>query len=80
MINYGFTDTIVEMSTDFSGAVIDNPEFLKYLHERNFRNIPDVITNKQELRERLKEKGLPEDTIVYYLSFSQLPEKPKAYD
>jgi uncharacterized protein YjbI with pentapeptide repeats len=74
MINCGFNNTIVEINTDFSDAVIDN---LKYLHERNFRKFPDVIKNKQELRARLKEKGLPEDTIVYYLSFSQLPEKLK---
>ena len=65
------------MNTDFFDAVIDNPEFLTYLHEGGSRNIPDVIKNKQELREKLRKKDLTETTIVYYLSLSQLPEKLK---
>jgi uncharacterized protein YjbI with pentapeptide repeats len=75
MINCRFSDTIVDVDTNFSYALIDNPDLLKYLRERNSQNISDVIKNKLELREKLKKKGLSEDTIVHYLSLSQLPEK-----
>jgi len=56
--------------TDFSNAIIDNPDFLKHLHEKGSQNIPNEIKNKQELRRELLKKDLDPK----FMSLSQLPE------
>jgi Pentapeptide repeats (8 copies) len=40
----------VVVNTDFSNAIIDSPDFLKYLREKGCKKIPNEIKNKQELR------------------------------
>ena len=57
IINCKFSNAIIDTHTDFSNAIIDNPDFLKHLHEKGCQNIPDEIRNKPELRERIAEKG-----------------------
>jgi uncharacterized protein YjbI with pentapeptide repeats len=43
IIGIKFSDAIVNEKTDFSGAVVDNPDFLKHLREKRFNNIPAEI-------------------------------------
>ena len=66
--------TIIDTHTDFSDAIIDNPDFLKHLHEKGSQNIPDEIRNKPELREKLLRRDFNQNIIDFYLRLSQLPE------
>jgi uncharacterized protein YjbI with pentapeptide repeats len=74
LINCTFSDVIVDTDTDFSNAVIDNPDFLKHLHKKGSRNIPNEINNKQELRRELLKRDLDPKTSDLYLGSSELPE------
>jgi hypothetical protein len=61
---------VLNVSTDFSNSVIDDPDFLKYLHEKlQASHIPNEIRNKLELREEL----LRRTKIDLCLRISQLP-------
>ena len=72
IINSKFSNVIVDTYTDFSNAIVDDPDFLKHLREKGSQNIPHEIKNKRELRELLR-RDLPQETINWYLSLSQLP-------
>jgi hypothetical protein len=66
---------MIDTYTDFSNAMIDDPDFLKHLREKGSQNIPDEIKNKQELRgELLKRSRRSKGTINFYLSLSRLSE------
>jgi uncharacterized protein YjbI with pentapeptide repeats len=73
MINVKLSDAILDAQTDFSDAIIDDSDSLKYLHEKQSQNIPNEIKNKRELREKLMKSVTP-DAIDYYLSSSKLAE------
>jgi uncharacterized protein YjbI with pentapeptide repeats len=74
IINCEFSDAIMNTYTDFSSAIIDDPDFLKHLREKGYQNIPDQIKNKQELREKLLRRNLPQEAKDFILGVSQLPE------
>jgi uncharacterized protein YjbI with pentapeptide repeats len=74
IINCIYSKVIVDTHTDFSNAMIDNPDFLKHLREKGCKNIPNEIKNKQELRRELLKTDLNHETLEYYLGLSQLPE------
>jgi len=65
---------IIDTHTDFCDAIIDNPDFLKNLHEKESQDVPNEIKNKQELRGELLKRGHDQGTLDFYLSLSQLPE------
>ena len=78
IINCKFSDATIDPYTDFSNAIIDDPEFLNYLREKGLNNIPNEIVNKQQLKEELLNRGLTErekEKIGFYISLSQLPER-----
>ena len=64
---------MVDKNTDFSKSLIDDSDFLKFLHEKGSQNIPDEMRNKQELKSELLKRGMDENQIEYYLGLSQLP-------
>jgi len=74
IINCKLSNAIIATYTDFSKAIIDDPDFPRHLHQKGVRNIPDEIKNKQELREKLLTRDFNRETIDYYLRLSQLPE------
>ncbi len=75
IINCKFSNAMIDTYTDFSNAMIDDPDFLKHLREKGSQNIPDEIKNKQELRgELLKRSRRSKGTINFYLSLSRLSE------
>jgi hypothetical protein len=65
---------MVNTRTDFSNAIIDNPDFLKHLRKKGSQNIPNEIRNKQELGGELLKRNLDQSDIDTYLDVSQLPE------
>jgi uncharacterized protein YjbI with pentapeptide repeats len=73
IINPKFSNVLVDTYTDFSNSIIDDPDFLKYLHEKGCQNISNEIKNKQELREELLRRNFSQQTINFYLRISQLP-------
>lgn len=60
--------------TDFLGSLIDDPNFIKILQNNACKNIPNVIKNKKELREKLKKNSINKDVTDYMVGISQLPE------
>ena len=64
---------MVDKNTDFSKSLIDDSDFLKFLHEKGSQNIPDEMRNKQELKSELLKRGMDENQIEYCLGLSQLP-------
>jgi hypothetical protein len=68
-----FDNVLVNKYTDFSNSIIDDPDFLKYLHEKGCQNIPNEIKNKQELREELLRRNFSQGMIDSCLRTSQLP-------
>jgi hypothetical protein len=74
IIDCKFSNAIIDTYTDFSNAIIVDPDFLKHLREKRSQNIPDEIKNKQELREKLRNRDFDQGTIDLYLRVSQLAE------
>jgi hypothetical protein len=63
---------LIDRNTDLSFAIIDDQNFLKYLHEKGSQNVPVEIRNKQELEESLLKLDLLEDRIDFILSLTVL--------
>ena len=73
IINNAFSEKTVVLNANFENAIIDNPEFIKHLHNNNCQNIPEEIKYKQELMFRLERKKLDENLILDILDSSKLP-------
>lgn len=58
--------------TDFSNAIIDSKEDVKYFRKNGGRNVPRAITNKMKLAKKLRERNLDENRITELLSHSSL--------
>ena len=54
---------MVPTNANFSRAIIDNKELVDYLKEKHAKNVPDTITNNEELILKLQEKGYAVRTI-----------------
>ncbi|MGE0242599.1 MAG: pentapeptide repeat-containing protein [Nitrososphaeraceae archaeon] len=52
-----YDDIILNSKTDFKDAIIDDSNFINYLKEKSCKNIPDIIKNKKELKEKLEKKS-----------------------
>jgi len=59
-------------NTNFDNAIIDNPEYIKYLRSNGGLNIPNEIKTKQELRSLLEKSSLAEGVVQNILSGSDL--------
>jgi uncharacterized protein YjbI with pentapeptide repeats len=51
-----YDDIILNSETDFDGSIIDDSNFINYLKKKSCKNIPDIIKNKKELKEKLEKK------------------------
>ena len=69
-----FDGLILNQDTDFADSIIDNKSFLELLQNNSCKNIPNVISNKKELEEKLNVKGFDRETIKFLISKSELPE------
>jgi hypothetical protein len=65
-------DQSVNKGTNFNNAVIDNPEYIKYLHIHGGQNIPDEIKSKQGLKSMLEKRDLDDYVVNQILSVSDL--------
>ena len=54
----------INKNTNFDNAVIDNPEYIKYLHSDGAQNIPNEIKSKQELRSLLQKRNIGKDYSI----------------
>ena len=62
-----FDDIILDSESDFDGSIIDDSEFIKYLQKKSCQNIPNIIRNKIELKEKMLEKDTTKGDIRYYI-------------
>ena len=60
-------DIILDSESDFDGSIIDDSEFIKYLQKKSCQNIPNIIRNKDELKEKMLEKDTTKGDIRYYI-------------
>jgi len=70
----------INKNTNFNNAIIDNPEYIKYLHSNGGQNIPNEIKSKQELRSLLEKRYfrfLSKVSIILDISDLQWEEKGK---
>lgn len=51
-----YNDVIVNSDSDFDGSLIDDNNFIKYLQKNSCKNIPDMIRNKKELKEKIEKQ------------------------
>ena len=69
-------DLILDSESDFNGSLIDDSEFIKYLQKKSCKNIPNIIKNKDELKEKMLKKGTTNGDVRYYiLKRSKLPSR-----
>jgi hypothetical protein len=68
-----FDDARISENTNFDNAIVDKKELLKYLNDKNAANVPPAIQDKNELEEKLKERGFSEEEIMRLLPHSSLP-------
>jgi hypothetical protein len=74
IINSLFNNVRISDITNFSNAVIDEPQFIDYISKFT-TNIPPVINNKNELKLKLKELIKDDDNFINnLLMLSKLPE------
>jgi hypothetical protein len=67
---------MLDSESDFNGSIIDDSEFIKYLQKKSCKNIPNIIRNKTELKEKMLEKGTTNgDRRYYILKRSKLPSR-----
>jgi len=71
-----FDGMIVNEETDFSYAVIDDPEFIEYLKKYTTK-VPSALTSKEELRRAFNERDFDQKRIDFLLSLSKRPWKIK---
>jgi hypothetical protein len=69
-------DQSINKNTNFNNAVIDNPNYIKYLHSSGGQNIPDEIKNMSELRSLLEKSNLDEHLVNRTLGISDRRLRP----
>jgi uncharacterized protein YjbI with pentapeptide repeats len=63
----------INKNTKFDNAVIDNAEYIKYLHSNGGQNIPNEIKSKSELRSVLEKRvDMDENKLNHILNISEL--------
>ncbi|PWU81733.1 MAG: hypothetical protein DLM72_05385 [Candidatus Nitrosopolaris wilkensis] len=69
-----YDNALISENTNFDNAIVDRKELLKYLNDKNAANVLSPIQHKNELDEKLKERGYSEEEIMRLLPHSSLPQ------
>ena len=72
LINSTYNNSIVTEKTNFTEAIIDNPNFIDYI-EQFTSKVPKKIETKRELKTKLKERKLTSEYIKELVEPSKLP-------
>jgi uncharacterized protein YjbI with pentapeptide repeats len=67
-----YTSLILNENTNFNNSIIDDSEFINYI-DKFTRNVPQHITNKKDLEDKLKTK-LNDKLLNFILVSSKLPK------
>jgi hypothetical protein len=70
-----YDNALISENTNFDNAIVGRKELLEYLNNKNAVNVPPPIEDKNELEEKLKERGFSEEEIMRLLSHSSLPTR-----
>jgi uncharacterized protein YjbI with pentapeptide repeats len=80
LINNKFDNLKVDSDTSFKNAIIDDPAYIRYLREKNVRNIPEEIKYKRDLRSKLEKRfrGFTRENIDKMLKDSRLTVRKRS--
>ena len=67
-----YINLILDQETNFSNSVIDDHNFIDYISKFT-KKVPEKLKNKEELKTKLKQKGLSTNQLDFILTVSNLP-------
>ena len=67
-----YLNLTLDKETNFSNSIIDDYDFIDYI-SKSTKNVPEKLKNKEELKLKLEQRGLPNSQIEFILTVSNLP-------